>query len=110
MANTELRHIESVIIIFLINERRFYHERNYGIYFFSICWNLFLWWYCSFTGRKGALNMDGFGNFISMLDFVLDTKRKRHITGGILLSASLLFGGLALTVMTINNEEDIDEQ
>ena len=54
--------------------------------------------------------MDGFGNFISMLDFVLDTKRKRHITGGILLSASLLFGGLALTVMTINNEEDIDEQ
>lgn len=45
--------------------------------------------------------MDGFGNFISMMDFILDTKRKRHITGGILLSASLLFGGLALTVMTI---------
>ena len=37
--------------------------------------------------------MDGFGNFISMMDFILDTKRKRHITGGILLSASLLFGG-----------------
>jgi hypothetical protein len=50
--------------------------------------------------------MNGIGNFISMLDFVLDSKRKRHITGGILLSASLLFGGLALTVMTINNEED----
>ena len=49
--------------------------------------------------------MNGIGNFISMLDFVLDSKRKRHITGGILLSASL-FGGLALTVMTINNEED----
>lgn len=46
--------------------------------------------------------MDGFRNFISMMDFILDTKRKRHITGGILLSASLLFGGLALTVMTIN--------
>ena len=46
--------------------------------------------------------MDGFGNIISMMDFILDTKRKRHITGGILLSASLLFGGLALTVMTIN--------
>jgi hypothetical protein len=46
-----------------------------------------------------------------MLDFVLDSKRKRHITGGILLSASLLFGGLALTVMTINNnEEDTNEQ
>jgi hypothetical protein len=47
-----------------------------------------------------------FGDFISMLDLVLDTKRKRHITGGILLSASLLFGGLALTIMTIQGEEE----
>ena len=53
--------------------------------------------------------MDGIGNFISMMDYILDTKRKRHITGGILLSASLLCGGLALTVMTIQNEEDEDE-
>lgn len=53
--------------------------------------------------------MDGIGNFISMMDCILDTKRKRHITGGILLSDSLLFGGLALTVMTIQNEEDEDE-
>ena len=53
--------------------------------------------------------MDGIGNFISMMDYILDTKRKRHITGGILFSASLLFGGLALTVMTIQNEEDEDE-
>ena len=53
--------------------------------------------------------MDGIGNLISMLDYVLDTKRKRHITGGILLSASLVFGGLALTVMTINDEEEEDE-
>lgn len=43
------------------------------------------------------------------MDYILDTKRKRHITGGILLSASLLFGGLTLTVMTIQNEEDEDE-
>lgn len=53
--------------------------------------------------------MDGIGNFISMMDYILDTKRKRHITGGILLSTSLLFGGLALTVMTIRNEEEYDE-
>ena len=53
--------------------------------------------------------MEGIGNFISILDYILDTKRKRHITGGILLSASLLFGGLALTVMTINNEEKSNE-
>lgn len=53
--------------------------------------------------------MDGIGNFISMMDYILDTKRKRHITGGILLSASLLFGGLALTVMTIKTEGDNNE-
>ena len=55
--------------------------------------------------------MDGFDRWISMLDYVLATDRKRHITGGILLSVSLLFGGLALTVMTIKNEEivEIDE-
>ena len=53
--------------------------------------------------------MDGIGNFISMMDYILDTKRKRHITGGILLSTSLLFGGLALKVMTIRNEEEDDE-
>lgn len=55
--------------------------------------------------------MDGFENLISVLDYVPDTKRKRHITGGLLISVSLLFGGLALTVMTIKMEEkDEDEQ
>lgn len=53
--------------------------------------------------------MDELERFISALDYVLDTKRKRHITGGILLSTSLLFGGLALTVMTIQNEENSDD-
>lgn len=49
-------------------------------------------------------------NFISAIDYVLDTNRKRHIVGGILLSASMLFGGLAATVMTIKNEENENEQ
>lgn len=53
--------------------------------------------------------MDGFGNTIQMLDYVLNSNRKRHITGGILLSISLLFGGLALTVMTINPKEADDD-
>lgn len=55
--------------------------------------------------------MEGSANFISMLDYVLDTKRKRHITGGLLLSGALLFGGLAMmTVMSIrDDEEDEDE-
>lgn len=50
--------------------------------------------------------MDGLDGLISMLDYMLNTKRKRHITGGILLSVSMLFGGLAITVMTINKEDD----
>lgn len=54
--------------------------------------------------------MDILDNIINTLDMVLDTKRKRHITGGILLSAALLFGGLAVTVVTIKNEEDYYEQ
>lgn len=49
--------------------------------------------------------MESFEGLISMLDYILNTKRKRHITGGILLSISMLCGGLALTVMTIKNEE-----
>lgn len=54
--------------------------------------------------------MDELEHFIAGLDYVLDTKRKRHIMGGILLSASMLFGGLALTVMTIKvDEEESDE-
>lgn len=49
--------------------------------------------------------MEGLDNIIYMLDEMLDTKRKRHITGGILLSISALFGGLVITVMSIGKEE-----
>lgn len=48
--------------------------------------------------------MDFLDAFIFSLDNMLDTKRKRHIICGILLSASALFGGLAVTVFTIKNE------
>lgn len=54
--------------------------------------------------------MDSLDGLIYMLDNVLDTKRKRHIAGGILMSVSALFGGLALTVMTIKGEEDCREE
>lgn len=55
--------------------------------------------------------MDGLNDIIYMFDEVLNTNRKRHITGGILLSISMLFGGLAVTVMTIKNEDkDIQER
>ena len=47
---------------------------------------------------------------LSMLDRTLNSRRKRHITGGILLSISMLFGGIAVTILTVKNEENLDEE
>lgn len=49
--------------------------------------------------------MDRLERILSMLDQTLSNKKKRYIAGGILLSVSLLFGGLAVTVMTIRHDE-----
>lgn len=53
--------------------------------------------------------INGFEELISMIDYSMDSKRKRHLIGGMLLSISMLFGGLAFTVMTIKSEEKYDE-
>ena len=50
--------------------------------------------------------MEFLENFITVLDYILSTNRKRHITGGILLSMSALLGGLAITAITVNRKED----
>lgn len=42
----------------------------------------------------------------AMIDHVLNSQRKRHIAGGVLMSVSLLFGGLAITIFTVKTEED----
>jgi len=49
--------------------------------------------------------MESIEYVVSTLDYLFNSKRKRHISGGILLSLSLLFGGLAVTVITIKNGE-----
>ena len=43
------------------------------------------------------------------LDYLTDTKRKRHMVGGILMSVSLFFGGLAFTMMTIKGDIDHEQ-
>lgn len=48
--------------------------------------------------------MESIDAFLFALDSLLDTPRKRHIVGGVLLSASAMFGGLAATVLTIKND------
>jgi hypothetical protein len=53
--------------------------------------------------------MDRFGEIISMLDHALNTRAKRHIAGGILMSISLLFGGLAITIITLKMEDNENE-
>ena len=53
--------------------------------------------------------MENFEAVISVLDYSLETRRRRHIAGGILLSISLLFGGLAFTAMTLKSKENYDE-
>jgi hypothetical protein len=50
--------------------------------------------------------MDRFEELVEMLDQSLNTRTKRHIAGGILMSISLLFGGLAITIMTLRSEEE----
>ena len=55
--------------------------------------------------------MDRLNYVVAMLERTLGTRSKRHIMGGALVSVSLLFGGLALTVMTLKTDikEDKDE-
>ena len=50
--------------------------------------------------------MEQLDSIISVIDYTLNTKRKRHIVGGVLISISLLFSGLAFTVLTIKSEEE----
>ena len=53
--------------------------------------------------------MPNFEDIVTILDYTLNSRRRRHITGGILLSVSALFAGLALTAMTLRPEGNADE-
>lgn len=54
--------------------------------------------------------MNRLEGILSMLDYSLNTKKKRHIAGGILMSISVLFGGLAITVITLKMEENVENE
>ena len=53
--------------------------------------------------------MERIEEILTMIEYSLNTNKKRHIAGGILMSISLLFGGLAVTVMTLKLEERKNE-
>lgn len=52
--------------------------------------------------------MERIEDFLSILDYTLNTKKTKHIVGGILMSVSLLFGGLAVTVISLKMEDEDD--
>lgn len=43
---------------------------------------------------------------LELIDYVLKSKYRRHVIGGALISVSLLFGGIAFTIMTIRMEDE----
>ena len=49
-------------------------------------------------------------DFVNAIDYTLNSRRRRHILGGALLSVSALFAGLALTAMTLKSEVEYDVQ
>lgn len=54
--------------------------------------------------------MDSVMVLLDAIDVTTNSSRKRHIAGGILMSVSLLFGGLAFTILTTKVEEVQYEQ
>ena len=50
--------------------------------------------------------MDRLEEISSVLEESLNTRKKRHIAGGILMSISMLFGGLAVTIITLKMEDN----
>ncbi len=50
--------------------------------------------------------MEGIFESLQFIEMAIDTKTRRHLAGGILLSISLLFGGLAFTILTVKTERE----
>ena len=53
--------------------------------------------------------MERVRRFVSTVEHVLNTKQRRHIIGGLLMSASVFLGALAVTVLTTKIEEENNE-
>ena len=53
--------------------------------------------------------MERIAEILSTLDYSLNTRKKRHIAGGVLLSISFFFGGLAFTIMTLKTEDNDED-
>lgn len=54
--------------------------------------------------------MDRLEATLSIIDYAFNNRKRRHIIGGVLMSISLLFGGLAITVISLKEDRRDDEQ
>lgn len=50
--------------------------------------------------------MDRIAETIDGLEYILDSHTKRHLVGGLLLSVSSLFFGLAITIITMKPKKE----
>jgi hypothetical protein len=53
--------------------------------------------------------MDYAKRLISTLEQLVDTRSKKHIVGGVLLSAAVFLSGLAVTALSIKIKEESNE-
>ena len=54
--------------------------------------------------------MEGLFETLALIDEAINTKSRRHLAGGILLSMSLLLGGMAFTILTIKIDKDEERE
>lgn len=50
--------------------------------------------------------MEHISEALSEIDYILDSKSRRHLIGGILLSVSSMFFGLAITIITLKGKKE----
>lgn len=51
------------------------------------------------------MSVDRINALFSRIDSVLNTGKKRHMVGGVLISVSALLSGLAITIMTLKEDK-----
>lgn len=50
--------------------------------------------------------MERIENLINVIDYIISSKRRRHLAGGLLLGLSSFFGVIAITAMTLSIEDE----
>lgn len=71
---------------------------------------MFFKWACYSIRRRERLDVHRLEAVLSIVDYAFSDRKRRHVIGGVLMSISLLFGGLAITVISLKEDNRDDEQ